>query len=151
MPSITLIFAAAAALVNLWLGMRIGRLRTTLKISHGDGGNPMIARRMRAQLNFAESAPVVLILFLALELSGANPTFLWVCAVLFIVTWAYARAEAQVLIPVEYTAFIWAAICGWVFFGEALTWPVLAGTALIVAGCLISAHASTRKAPPPVA
>ena len=70
---------------------------------------------------------------------------------LFIVTWAYARAEAQVLIPVEYTAFIWAAICGWVFFGEALTWPVLAGTVLIVAGCLISAHASTRKAPPPVA
>ena len=45
----------------------------------------MIARRMRAQLNFAESAPVVLILFLALELSGANPTFLWVSAVLFII------------------------------------------------------------------
>ena len=85
MPSITLIFAAAAALVNLWLGLRIGRLRTTLKVSHGDGGNPLIARRMRAQLNFAESAPVVLILFLALELSGANPTFLWICATLFVI------------------------------------------------------------------
>ena len=73
-----------------------------------------------------------------------------VCS-LFIMTWAYARAEAQVLIPDEYTAFVWAAICGWVFFNEVLTVPVLAGTALIVTGCLISAHASARKPPQPVA
>lgn len=64
---------------------------------------------------------------------------------LLLMSWAYARAEAQVLIPVEYTAFIWAAICGWLAFGEPLTWAVLAGTALIVTGCLIAARA--RPAP----
>ncbi len=56
--------------------------------------------------------------------------------------WAYARAEAQHLIPVEYTAFIWAAIIGWLAFGERLTLTTLAGAALIVAGCLLALRAS---------
>ena len=85
MPTITLIFAACAALVNLWLSIRCGRVRASEKISHGDGGNPLLARRMRAHLNFAENAPVVLVLFLALELAGANLTVLWALAVAFIV------------------------------------------------------------------
>ena len=54
--------------------------------------------------------------------------------------WAYARAEAQYLIPVEYTAFLWAAIIGWLAFGERLTFSTLAGAGLIVAGCLIVAR-----------
>lgn len=60
---------------------------------------------------------------------------------LHLLSWAYARAEAQILIPVEYTAFVWAAICGWLFFDEALTWSVIGGTALIVTGCIIAARA----------
>lgn len=59
---------------------------------------------------------------------------------LLALSWAYARAEARILIPVEYTAFVWAAIMGWVFFGEAITVPTLMGTALIVAGCLMAAR-----------
>ena len=63
---------------------------------------------------------------------------------LHLLSWAYARAEAQILIPVEYTAFVWAAICGWIFFDEALTWPVLGCTVLIVSGCLIAARAKPQ-------
>jgi S-adenosylmethionine uptake transporter len=59
---------------------------------------------------------------------------------LLLISWAYARAEAKILIPVEYTAFIWAAILGWIFFAEAVTPITLAGTALIVAGCLLAAR-----------
>jgi S-adenosylmethionine uptake transporter len=55
-------------------------------------------------------------------------------------SWAYARAEAQILIPVEYTAFVWAAILGWLFFAEPVTIWTVAGTALIVAGSLVAAH-----------
>ncbi len=66
---------------------------------------------------------------------------------LLLLSWAYARAEAQVLIPVEYTAFVWAALLGWWVFDEALTPPVLIGTALIVAGSLIAAR--VRPAPVP--
>lgn len=54
--------------------------------------------------------------------------------------WAYARAEAQRLIPVEYSAFVWAAITGWLFFQEHVTVTTLAGALLIVAGCLIAAR-----------
>lgn len=57
-----------------------------------------------------------------------------------LLSWAYARAEAQVLLPVEYTAFVWAALMGWLFFDEQLTAATLIGTALIVAGCIIAAR-----------
>jgi S-adenosylmethionine uptake transporter len=55
---------------------------------------------------------------------------------LMLLAWAYARAEAQILVTVEYTAFIWAALLGWLVFGETLSLPTLAGAAMIVAGCL---------------
>ncbi|KAA9017188.1 DMT family transporter [Sphingobium limneticum] len=54
--------------------------------------------------------------------------------------WAYARAEAQRLIPVEYSAFIWAAIVGWLAFGEHVTLSTMAGALLIVVACLIAAR-----------
>lgn len=54
-------------------------------------------------------------------------------------SWAYARAEAQALVPVEYSAFVWAALFGWLFFAEALEVETVAGAALIVAGCWIAA------------
>lgn len=63
---------------------------------------------------------------------------------LMLLGWAYARAEAQVLVPLEYTAFIWAALVGWVAFEEPLTLRTLAGVVLIVAGCLF---ASRRDGP----
>ena len=61
-------------------------------------------------------------------------------ASLSLLSWAYARAEAQVLVPVEYTAFIWAAIMGAIFYDEAVTVTTIAGAVLIVAGCIIAAR-----------
>ncbi|TCD06390.1 DMT family transporter [Erythrobacteraceae bacterium CFH 75059] len=54
--------------------------------------------------------------------------------------WAYARAEAQRLVPVEYSGFVWAVLFGWWFFAERVSFTTLAGTALIVTGCLIAAR-----------
>ena len=59
---------------------------------------------------------------------------------LLLLSWAYARAEAQILIPVEYTGFIWAILFGWIFFAETVTLSTLLGTLLIVAGSLIAAR-----------
>ncbi|GHD06734.1 hypothetical protein GCM10007052_01770 [Halioglobus japonicus] len=61
-------------------------------------------------------------------------------ASLMCLSWAYARAEAKALIPVEYTAFIWASLLGWFMYGERLTLVTISGTTLIVAGCLIAAR-----------
>jgi S-adenosylmethionine uptake transporter len=56
-----------------------------------------------------------------------------------LMSWAYARAEAQVLVPLEYSAFLWAALLGWLVFAEPLTVPTVAGAALIIAACWIAA------------
>jgi S-adenosylmethionine uptake transporter len=61
-----------------------------------------------------------------------------------LLAWAYARAEAQVLVSVEYTAFIWASILGWLLFKEEVTITTLFGTALIVTGCIIAARQSPQ-------
>lgn len=80
---VTLAMAAAAALVNFWLAMRIGRVRTAEKISIGDGGNDLLSRRMRAQLNFAENTPWVLALVAALELAGRGGDWLAYVAIVY--------------------------------------------------------------------
>jgi S-adenosylmethionine uptake transporter len=59
---------------------------------------------------------------------------------ILLLSWAYARAEAKILIPVEYTAFIWAALFGWLVFAEDITVATLVGTALIVLACLVAAR-----------
>jgi len=68
----TLTAAAAAAIINIWLSLRIGAVRRAHGVSVGDGGIEALSRRMRAQLNFAENVPVVLILIAAIELAGVG-------------------------------------------------------------------------------
>ncbi|MCB1431695.1 MAG: DMT family transporter [Alphaproteobacteria bacterium] len=58
----------------------------------------------------------------------------------FLMIWAYARAEAQYLIPTEYSAFIWAIAFGWYFFDEVAGWTTVVGAGLIIAACLIAAR-----------
>ena len=62
--------------------------------------------------------------------------------------WAYGRAEAQVLAPVEYTAFVWAALLGWWVFGETVSFYTVAGAALIIAGCVVAVRGSTAAPAP---
>ena len=58
-------------------------------------------------------------------------------AALFL-SWAYARAEAQILVPVEYTGFLWAALLGFILFDETITFNTIVGAVLIVAGSWIA-------------
>ena len=81
---VTLCLAAAAALVNFWLGMRTGKLRGVHKISVGDGGNEQLLRRMRAQSNFIEQVPLTLALVAAVELAGKGGQWLAPAAGVFI-------------------------------------------------------------------
>ena len=118
--------------------------------------NLILARR-QAQVSGPIEIAFFQNLFVALTLGLAAPWFLQSIGMsdapmvgasaalavisLLLLSWAYARAEAQILIPVEYTAFVWAAFFGWLFFAEPVTLPVLLGTALIVGGSLIAARA----------
>lgn len=61
---------------------------------------------------------------------------------LLLLSFAYARAEAQALVPLEYSMFIWAALFGWLVFDETIGWTTLAGAVLIVTGCWLVARQS---------
>jgi uncharacterized protein len=81
---ITLTIAAAAALINIWLGSRVSRLRLRHKVSIGDGGDERVACRMRAHSNFVEYTPFFLILLGLVELSQGSEQWLWWVSILFI-------------------------------------------------------------------
>ncbi len=55
----------------------------------------------------------------------------------FLLTWAYRRAQAGVLAPVDYLALPYAALLGFFFFGEVPTPALWAGAVLIVGACVI--------------
>lgn len=120
--------------------------------------NLIIARRQAqlaspTEIAFFQNLLVASILTLAAPWLAVLPAAAWwphlggaavlATASVFLLAFAYARAEAQTLVTVEYSAFLWAALLGWLWFGEMLVWQTLAGAGLIVAGCLIVAR---RKA-----
>lgn len=72
----TLCLAAAAGIINLWLASRVGRLRHSIKVLNGDGGNAILMQRMRAQANFVENTPFLLILVAAIEMTGKGGSWL---------------------------------------------------------------------------
>ncbi|MBC8794193.1 MAG: EamA family transporter, partial [Tagaea sp. CACIAM 22H2] len=124
--------------------------------------NLILARR---QAKMAEPMEIAFFQngFVALILAAGAPWFLAVpgsdqtlpivgaaflaVASLLLLSWAYARAEAQILATTEYTGFLWAMLFGWMFFDEAVTWPTIAGAALIVVGCLIVARKTPQLDP----
>ncbi len=62
------------------------------------------------------------------------------------IAWGYRRAEAKYLINLEYSAFVWGAIFGWLFFREPITWTTVAGALLIVAGCYLATRRDRKVA-----
>ncbi len=74
---ITLTAAGAAALINLWLAIRVGQKRIAGKVSIGDGGHPPLIARMRAHANFTEYTPFFLILVALIEMATGTSLWLW--------------------------------------------------------------------------
>ena len=81
---ITLTIAGAAAIVNLWLALRVVTLRIKAKVLIGDGGNALLTARTRAQINFVEYTPIVLILIGLIELARGTHSWLWAAGIIYI-------------------------------------------------------------------
>lgn len=79
----TVMAVAIAALINVWLAVRVGQFRGKYKVIHGDDGGGPLTRRMRAQLNYVENAPFFLLLVLAIELEGNGGLWLAIVTLVF--------------------------------------------------------------------
>jgi uncharacterized membrane protein YecN with MAPEG domain len=82
---ITLAEAASLGTINLWLGLRIFRMRLRDTVLIGDGGGDLLAARMRAHANLVEYAPFVLVLMALIELARGTNLTLGVTAAIFVV------------------------------------------------------------------
>ena len=80
---VTQVTAASAIFLNIWLGWRTSKLRHQFGVSVGDGGHEPLLRRMRAQANYIENAPLFLIALAATEVAGFNGKVLAGLALLF--------------------------------------------------------------------
>src|SRR3546814_11315610 len=85
MLPISLTIAAGAALLNIWLAMRVSRTRRQEEVWVGDGGNERVIRRMRAHSNFIENTALVLILLVLVELGLGSSIWLWSAGALYLV------------------------------------------------------------------
>ena len=81
----TLCLTAAALLINFWLGWRCGAIRSKEKISVGDGGHDLLMRRMRAQANFIEQTPLILLGVGLIELAGKGGAWLAPLGAVFLI------------------------------------------------------------------
>lgn len=82
---VTLATAAACAVINIWLAVRLVRGRVRGKVMVGDGGDPAMLSGMRAHANFIEYAPIVLILMGLIEFARGPLVALWVLGMLFVI------------------------------------------------------------------
>lgn len=71
---ITLLYAALCTLLVLVLAGRVMARRMSHKIGLGDGGDPELARRVRAHANAVEYLPLALLLLGGMELNGYPDT-----------------------------------------------------------------------------
>ena len=82
---ITGLYAALAALLIVFLAIRVVAYRRTAKIGMGDGDNPEMRKRIRAHGNAIEYLPLGLLLLLILELNQTVPLLLHIFGIILIV------------------------------------------------------------------
>jgi uncharacterized protein len=73
---ITALYAVLTTILVVVLIVRVVRRRRQARIGIGDGGDPILACRVRAHANAVETAPLGLLLLLLLELDGTATLWL---------------------------------------------------------------------------
>lgn len=92
---VTLAAAASLSTISLWLGLRIFRMRLRDNVLIGDGGEDVLAGRMRADANLVEYAPFVLALMALIELARGVSLTLGLTGAIFV--------AARITHPSEWT------------------------------------------------
>lgn len=75
---ITTLYAGLLGLLFMLLSWRVVAARGSEKVNLGDGGNPLMLRRIRGHANFAEYVPLILVLLALLENAHLGALYLHV-------------------------------------------------------------------------
>ena len=119
---ITGLYAAIAALMVVVFAMRVSLRRRAVKVGIGNGGDAVLAQRIRVHANAAEYVPLALLLLLILELNQTQPLLLHVFGCVLIVgrlLHAYGLSSSPALTPGRSAGIV-------------LTWAVIALMALLL-------------------
>jgi uncharacterized membrane protein YecN with MAPEG domain len=119
---ITGIYAAIAALLIVIFALRVTLRRRALKIGIGNGGDAVLAQRIRVHANAAEYLPLALLLLLILELNQTQPMLLHLFGCLLIagrILHAFGLSSSPGLTPGR-------------AIGMLLTWITIAVMALLL-------------------
>ena len=119
---ITGLYAAIAALLVVIFGVRVSLRRRAIKVGIGNGGDSILAQRIRVHANAVEYLPLALLLLLILELNQTQPLLLHVFGCVLIV--------ARVLHAVGLSTS--AGVSPGRGLGIALTWLVIVVMALFL-------------------
>ena len=124
---ITPFYAAILGLLFFALSLRTLGLRRKLRIAIGDAGDPKMLRAMRVHSNFAEYAPLTLLLIFMLESEGAHYALVHaLCICLLLGRLSHAYGVSKISEDYRYRVF-----------GMAMTFTALVGSA----ACLLLVYA----------
>lgn len=82
-PVITSALAAVFAILMVLMSLSVSLRRAKLNVTNGDGNDDVLRRRIRTHGNFAEYAPLLLILLLLVEFTAIPRMVVIILAVLF--------------------------------------------------------------------
>ncbi len=119
---ITGLYAAIAALMVVIFAIRVTLRRRAMQVGIGNGGDAVLAQRIRVHANAAEYLPLALLLLLILELNQTQRMLLHVFGCLLIIgrlLHAYGLSSSPGLTPGR-------------AIGMVLTWAVMALMALLL-------------------
>lgn len=123
-PTITLFYAGALALIFLGLSLQVVRLRRRFQVGIGSGGHEPLDRVVRAHGNFSEYVPLAVVLLVLVELGTALPA------------WGLHLLGAVLLLARLMHGFFGlnrrSGYSVGRFWGTALTWLVIAASALML-------------------
>jgi len=82
---ITACYAAVMAIFFVLLSVRVIKLRNTLKVGFGDGGDKRLKRAVRVHANYAEYTPLALLLIAFAEQASGSSWWIHALAVALLV------------------------------------------------------------------
>ena len=98
---VSMSFIAACAASLFVLNGYVGLYRSRIGVLRGDGGDPVLFKRIRIHGNFAETAPIAALVTLCAELAGLEAVWLWLAVLSFFIGrvlhyWLYDRRSRAI-------------------------------------------------------